>query len=186
MLKPKIKLTDEIRNFIIEERLMSESSMEFFKPVVGKTRAWLSQVESGRTANITRHDLINMMCYFRDCPNKDEVEKYIESKLNSDVINPNPYPYKPLDFMDNNEDFFATSMTVILFFHQLILQNPNEKKYQDILSTLAYNLTNVPVETLDILSYDLTFLNNLEENDSVNFLSEIKNVFVKYQSKNKE
>jgi len=77
MLKPKIKLTDNIRAFILTERKRSGKTAETVSESIGRAKSWLSQIENGRLQNIGRVDFINLIASLLQI-SEDDAEKYIE------------------------------------------------------------------------------------------------------------
>ncbi|WMC93213.1 helix-turn-helix domain-containing protein [Kineothrix sp. MB12-C1] len=83
MLNEKIKLNDNIRSFIRKERIDKNLITSDLSEAIGKTQGWLSQLENGRTVNITRADFINLISKIHNIANS-EAELYIENYLNKE------------------------------------------------------------------------------------------------------
>lgn len=83
MLNQKIKLNNKIRSFIKKERTEKNLLTSELSQAIGKTQGWLSQLENGRTVNITKVDFIALISYIRKI-SKEEAESYIEEFLNKE------------------------------------------------------------------------------------------------------
>ena len=83
MLDKKIKLNDNIRSFIRKERTDKNLITSDLSESIGKTQGWLSQLENGRTVNITKEDFIALISKIHNITN-DEAELYIDNFLNKE------------------------------------------------------------------------------------------------------
>lgn len=100
MLKHKIELTTELRKFIKDEREKSNIKIADLTEAVGKTRQWLSQIETGRAKFITKVDLIKIVSTIKGLSDS-ESETYIESNVSFKNIYPTFESLHSYEYIDD-------------------------------------------------------------------------------------
>jgi transcriptional regulator with XRE-family HTH domain len=109
MLKDKIVLTDDLKQFIRRTRNKQGVSLMDLEKKTKHSTSWLSQVEGKRIKTIKRKDLIEIFKIILD-KTDEEAELYIENYIN-----------------ENNQDDGQTQFEKLLY-SMIVEKYPNEKE----------------------------------------------------------
>lgn len=94
----KIKLDDDIRNKLLNERNITKRTAEEVSSSVGMTKSWLAQIENGRLQTIKKSKFIELLTELKQISN-EEAESIIDIlTANNDDIENKQIDYKKLYF----------------------------------------------------------------------------------------
>lgn len=192
MLPLRINLDEKIRICLRSQRLNAivdgkTLTAEQLSLAIGKNRAWMSQIESGRLKTIRREDIISLYKYLFDL-NDEDAEKKAENDFSinldmSDDLVLITSNYKDEEFEKEKENNLSISFKrVIGLIHQNCIKIFNnlsieqQKDFINSLGILEHSIRKNHEDSMKLISVPLFLLSTIDYQDKKDILDDIDNI----------
>lgn len=194
----RIKITDEIRTFIIEERSKRNLSANQLSKNMERPQSWIAQIENGRTQSIKQKDLVFVFSVILNSTlhKADEylMDNLIKLPANSVSVDETKTidkqslkqlsKYNQFTKNETEEEFKKQKRFIIEAINSMYEEVPEEAV--KILRTLCRNMNYKLPFIMGVSSLPFFALKDLDEDVSFEVYTKIADLLMEYANKDKE